>query len=1137
MAEPFSTAAAAVGVADVAVRASKYVKKIAKTTKHLDKEVDALEAEIDKFNNVFIALSELCNKHIAQAAADLNTGSQNPCSALWRRAAELIREGKNLVEKLEDLLKSVLGDEDSARFQKVDDLRKAFRMVAKNSQYDKVRSRFSKLNSELNMMLNAIQLVSDELHRSQLTHSMEELPSKIAQELLVQLKGSIDVLDKTDPSLQPSIKSARAAIQYSSLNKFFDVRDADVSDWTGRQRYLDELRDSLLGSKSVDVKIQKRFIVHGIAGAGKTQFATKFASDYRESFWGVFSVDASNPESAIESWKKIAKMGGRDALEEAGKDWLSNSTAPWLLIVDNADTFEETLVKQFPPGDRGCVLVTTRNRKLKTNGTAGHLALDRMEEDEADELLRKITQHEPWDDAAKRYAAEIARLLEYLPLALRQAGKAIYHQLCTLSTYLSYFNRHLEDWESKKDVFVREKRSDEMGETGPFMTFEVIYEGLQNKAKLGTMESQRHHDAVELLNMFAFLHNNDICLEILTKAGKNIFDLAETENSKTLDQDTEPAPPPKTYLEQIQKWALAVVMKLQRPKPVLPSVLRGADMKQFDEVRARLAINLLVRMSLVSENSTRGSFSMHPLIHLWARKRLEPVSAQALWCETAANVLAGSVKLPPLVDEIGDQDYYLRIIPHVNHVQYMKMDVKTQLQCNRQQQGALRRLLPFRTPPHITVLEAWNKARYGRVYLQCTKFKEARELMRAVLDFVISLVGPDHPLCVRIQMPLATTEWHLGNTGEAQKLQEDALRICRAEFGDEHSQTLKITDALGHTLWQRGKLTQAKIYHKDVIKGLEGRPKLLREKAMAMVHLGHVQIWYVRILPKLLPHMGLRWVFLPTSLTQKHIVFVFYMLTYLMRRYWEIESARALYQEAAEILEEEFSDDDDDCLEAVCALGMAHFYLGGQHSSLEHMQRSYDMLQETHKKREEKMGHEHLYTLWAACYFARSSAALGELTGNLKLVDQAQEIYTDGLEICRRNLGPLHPGTLMGRQTRADALLIEKKYEEAEKEYREVAQRQKEIADKRDGLFRDRLWTLFMLAKCYEIQCKYEDAYQTSQAFLDDVHTMGGQNHIWRKIMLAKQDELKQLMQLSPTSSPSTPPSPISLPYFGTKAS
>lgn len=564
-----------------------------------------------------------------------------------------------------------------------------------------------------------------------------------------------------------------------------------------------------------------------------------------DSYWAIFWVDASNIQNAAESWKKIAKIGGRDPNEEAGKHWLSNLQSPWLLIIDNADNSEEFIQDHFPSGDRGSILVTTRNPRLKINATVGFMSLDRLEESEANDLLHKATNHEPWDQSARSSASSIAKHLGYLPLALVHAGRAIFHRLCTLSGYIPFFNHTLENLRFRRpSIFVNDE--DDTG-MGALLSFDIIYSGLEARANRDGNQAVSQ-DAIELINMFAFLHNNDICLDIIVKAANN----SRRIQKEAADGRSKGSPaillPRAPFLQRLKQWTAATVMKSQQRAPVLPQMLCNAPV--FEESRARRAFDLLVRMSMISESSESGSYSMHPLVHVWVRKRLS-TAAQALWCDTAANVLAGSIKTPPLTDDAGDQDFYVRILPHVRHVRSVHDEIMGQLQQNTRQQGMLRSWLGLCVgrPIASTMSEMTRLGKYSRVYMECAKFQEAEHLQRLVLDFVKAYAGPQHPITVQIQLALSATLWFLAQASEAQELQEEALKSCIATCGENHPQTLKTKDALGETYWQRGWLKEAKFLHESAIEGMKGNAEMTREWLKAIHHLGRVYDWYVCSVP------------------------------------------------------------------------------------------------------------------------------------------------------------------------------------------------------------------------------------------------------------------------------------------------
>lgn len=66
-------------------------------------------------------------------------------------------------------------------------------------------------------------------------------------------------------------------------NKYFDIPQPVSSIFTGRQRHLEELQRIFVAPLSPCLShMQKRFVIHGIGGSGKTQFVCKFSQNNRD---------------------------------------------------------------------------------------------------------------------------------------------------------------------------------------------------------------------------------------------------------------------------------------------------------------------------------------------------------------------------------------------------------------------------------------------------------------------------------------------------------------------------------------------------------------------------------------------------------------------------------------------------------------------------------------------------------------------------------------------------------------------------------------------------------------------------------------------------------------------------------------
>ena len=63
-------------------------------------------------------------------------------------------------------------------------------------------------------------------------------------------------------------------------NEYYNVPHKLSSTFTGREDVCKNLQDSCL--PQIDRTVQKRFVIYGLGGTGKTQISLKFTQDHRE---------------------------------------------------------------------------------------------------------------------------------------------------------------------------------------------------------------------------------------------------------------------------------------------------------------------------------------------------------------------------------------------------------------------------------------------------------------------------------------------------------------------------------------------------------------------------------------------------------------------------------------------------------------------------------------------------------------------------------------------------------------------------------------------------------------------------------------------------------------------------------------
>lgn len=174
----------------------------------------------------------------------------------------------------------------------------------------------------------------------------------------------------------------------------------------------------------------------------------------------------------------------------AVKEWL-RVHSNWLLIFDNA-TNSESVRDYFPQNSAGHTLVTSRNASWR--GLMKPLPVQKMNVEDAIEFLLKRT-----GQTDKTSAKELAKELDYLPLALEQAGAYIEVTGFTLVHYLELFRTR------QQEMLQRGKPSTDYPATVA-TTWEMAFQQVEHKSQA----------AVDLLNLCAFFAPDDISLQVIS---------------------------------------------------------------------------------------------------------------------------------------------------------------------------------------------------------------------------------------------------------------------------------------------------------------------------------------------------------------------------------------------------------------------------------------------------------------------------------------------------------------------------------------------------------------------------------------------------------------------------------------------
>ena len=304
---------------------------------------------------------------------------------------------------------------------------------------------------------------------------------------------------------------------------------------------------------------------------------------------------------------------------EEARQGLANVQHPWLLVLDNADDPEVDYQRYFPAGSWGVVLLTSRNDDCHRHATEKAFALDGLSDDEARELLlRAAAVSDAERSAVEGDAHMVVSLLSSHPLALIQAGSYVSRGHCTLSEYAQVFAQQRKRLLAFRPAQARSRYGD------VYATFEASAEILRASAEItppsSTTESAR--DALDLLPVLASCGPSRLPLPVFEAAWKGTQIIGPNQADDVNNDDD---------AIRLTSWHVSR----------LPSFIQaGAD--GWDSFRLIEAINLCKAFALVSTDSHDGflSVSMHPLVHAWARDRLDATEQHKAWLATGCLMAA-----------------------------------------------------------------------------------------------------------------------------------------------------------------------------------------------------------------------------------------------------------------------------------------------------------------------------------------------------------------------------------------------------------------------------------------------------------------------------------------------------------------
>lgn len=260
---------------------------------------------------------------------------------------------------------------------------------------------------------------------------------------LDELSATEAVLRTLDLRIDPSmdLPAAEGGARFPGARPPVWLVPARNAAFTGRSALLQRLRDNL----SIGSTVVKPQAAHGLGGVGKTQLVTEYAHRFMADYDLIWWISAQQEDLIAASFAEIApELGIRrgeniDAAAEAVRDALRRGQpySRWLIIFDNAED-PEVLEPHLPHG-HGHVIITSRNPSWAHLATPIEVEAFTREES-VEHLTRRVPALRPSD------AAEVAKLLGDLPLAVELASAWLETTGMPVAEYLALLETHLADW-------------------------------------------------------------------------------------------------------------------------------------------------------------------------------------------------------------------------------------------------------------------------------------------------------------------------------------------------------------------------------------------------------------------------------------------------------------------------------------------------------------------------------------------------------------------------------------------------------------------------------------------------------------------------------------------------------------------
>ncbi|RSL56983.1 hypothetical protein CEP54_008563 [Fusarium duplospermum] len=523
----------------------------------------------------------------------------------------------------------------------------------------------------------------------------------------------------------------------------------------------------------------------GLGGSGKTQIALQYAYNRcRDPNCSVFWVHADTEATFTQDYRTIAgvlglgsRLEGAELLEAVRRG--IESQKRWVIVVDNADDLglfgvgqasgkrQGTLLGSIPKGPNGTVLWTSRDQRVDGSlvGPQRGIQVAKMTVEESRELLEKWRREvTPGEEAQE--VESLLEELQWLPLAISQAGAYLYRTDTSVSEYLSQLKRETGRWRVLgEDEFDRHRRGD--AQNSVLRTWTISIRRLKQDCQT----------AYTILHVLAFVDNQNIPVELLAAATKYKYTYRQEAQTTTKPRQREQTL--KRAVRRLKDFSF----RSASPRPEEQVKNEDPDNANYADELER-AVRRLKDFSFMTEHRSEGNkprFEMHKLVQDAARRQGRPEQAKQL-----------------LMEALDDARQFLGE-DHESVLDCMDELVRALIALKEYDEAdkLLPRLLKLRQDTygenHPYTLGVLNLR--GNLYFVQGRHDEAVQVRSPLLDLERQVLGYEHPSTLLSMYNLALSRRKQERKEEAAELMQECSRLRHKVIGANHPHT-KATDMM-----------------------------------------------------------------------------------------------------------------------------------------------------------------------------------------------------------------------------------------------------------------------------------------------------------------------------------------------------